>query len=433
MAMIDLLCFLFSIVLAYAGFKLSWLLYGDYFAPLGLFLGVNLVALSLAQLNLLSMVPLTVEAYALMAVAFVSFICGVMVVSAMGDSTWTMLPSITKASQGGGDARAIAAFYYLTAFLGIGSWSYYVFVLMSKGWVTQLWMLQNSGADIIMPFHTGYLKVFGALVPPTFVLLWNARGRISFLSLLVLLLQMLALALMGIKMYLVIGLCAAFLVFNAVRPNTIRFRHMAYLSVILIGFMVLYDRFIDIFVGGQIPGSKFPDWLSFLEKPYIYVVGPLHGMTEIMANPPDVQNVGQVAMEMIWKILGPQGIGLSSARVVEYFPMVNIGSGVINVYTLIGEVFWDWGWIGMIFCCFCLGMVSTAIYVRARARGAWVMQLLNGIFLFGLLISFFAYYYKSTLFSLLLYSIIMGGALNRIFLQRRCNNTESSLFCDDLG
>ncbi len=433
MAIIDLVLFLFSIALAYAGFRLSRLLYGDYFAPLGLFLGVNLVALSLAQLNLLSMIPLTVQVHALMAVGFVSFVGGSLIVSAMHDSTRMQLPAIPTASQSREGARAIAAFYYLTSFLGIASWSYYVFVLMPKGWVTQLWLLQGSGGDVIMPFHTGYLMVLGALVPPTFVLLWNARGRVSFISVLVLLLQMLALALMGIKMYLVIGLCAAFVVFNAVRPYTLRFRHMACLASVLIGFMALYDRFIDIFVGGHMPGSKFPGWLSFLEKPYIYIVGPLHGMTEIMANPPDVQSVGQVTMEIIWKILGPQGMGLNSERVVEYFPMVNIGSGVINVYTLIGEVFWDCGWIGVIFFCFGLGMLSTAIYVRARAGGTWVLQLLSGIFLFGLLISFFAYYYKSTLLSLLLYTAIMGCVLNRMFLPRGCGNAKSSNFCVRLG
>jgi oligosaccharide repeat unit polymerase len=407
---LNVFIFLLIAGLSYGGFRLSRLLYGDYFAPLGLFLGLNLGTLSLAQLNLLSLIPISVSAYALMALGLVSFSTGSLLASLFYDSrentSFAGMPVVDLKDS----ARALCFFYYLTATLGIASWGYYVYFIVPEGWMTQLWLLQGSGEEYVMPYHTGYFMIAGALVPSLFVLLWAARKRVSRLSVCFLIGQLLALMLAGIKSYLVMGLSASLLVLNVVRPNLIRVRHLVYLGLGFIGFMVLYDLLIDVFMGRNIPYSKFPEWLSFLERPYIYIVGPLFGMTEIIERPLDLY-FGQATMEPIWKILGPGGFGIRTESVIQYLPFANIGSATINVYSMMGEIFLDWGWCGVILGCLSLGYLSTRIYIEARTRNHWVLFLVNGLVSYGILLSFFQYYFRATLLSLILYAVLVGGSI----------------------
>jgi oligosaccharide repeat unit polymerase len=415
---LNVFIFLLIAGLSYGGFRLSRLLYGDYFAPLGLFLGLNLGTLSLAQLNLLSLIPISVSAYSLMALGLVSFSIGSLLASLFYDSRENATPAGAPVVDLKDSARALSFFYYLTATLGVASWGYYAYFIVPEGWMTQLWLLQGSGEEYVMPYHTGYFMITGALVPALFVLLWAARRKVSLLSVCFLILQLLALMLAGIKSYLVLGLSSSLLVLNMVRPNLIRVRHLVYLGLGFIGFMVLYDLMIDLFMGRNIAYSKFPEWLSFLERPYIYIAGPLFGMTEIIERPLDLY-FGQITMEVVWKIFGPGGLGVTTEAVVQYLPFVNIGSITINVYSMIGEIFLDWGWFGVILGCLVIGYLSTRVYLVARARNNWILFILNGLFSYGIVLSFFSYYFRAILISLMLYAVFVGGAIDVWFNRRK--------------
>ncbi len=95
-------------------------------------------------------------------------------------------------------------------------------------------------------------------------------------------------------------------------------------------------------------------------------------------------------------------------RVPKYLPFVDIGPSNFNTYSLIGEVYWDFGWLGSILICFLLGFTSTRLYLTARKDHDWDLYLLSAVFSYGLFISSFLYYYRDDLIFLLLYTAVMS-------------------------
>jgi oligosaccharide repeat unit polymerase len=309
-----------------------------------------------------------------------------------------------------GNSTGLCLFYYFTSFLSILGYIFFIKFVVPPGWTSQLWILQYQ----VVPNHMGYLILLGALVPPSFVLLALVRHKVTLLSLCLLLVNIVALAFIGIKSYLVIGLATALLTWAAVRAGKVQMKYLVITAVVLIGFMIMYDRFIDIFAQTQFAGSKFPAALSFLERPYLYIVGSWPAMSVTMSSPLELVHWGQTTLEPVWKILGPGGLGIIMERVPHSLPFVNIGPSYFNVYSLIGEIYLDYGWLGSILGCFILGFISTKLYIKAYERGDWVLYLLSAIFSYGLFISFFAYYYRSDLIFLLLYVLIVGRLSKRL-------------------
>lgn len=410
MSITNFMAFILLGLLSSASFYFSRLMYGDYVAPVGIFIGINLASLALYQLNLIPLIPVSAQAYTLIAASLFSFLVGALMASP--SIVLTGKPLVRKNLFGKcvKTPRGINLFYYLTASLGIAGFVLFVTAVVPPGWWANLRMLQGN---YIFPYHLGYLMVAGTLTMPTFVLLTLARHRITLVSVCFLLGNVFALALCGIKSYLVIGVATSLLAYSTACPGRIRIKHLALLAACLVGFMVLYNHFIDVFVSHEYPGSDFPAALSFLERPYLYIVGPWSAMSVVMANPPIQAHWGQVTLLPVWKLLGPGGLGIKE-RVAKYLPFVNIGASDFNTYSLIGEVYWDYGWLGALLICFFLGFVSTRLYLVAHKRGNWILYLLSGIFSYGLFISFFAYYYRDNIVFLLLYTLIFGQLTKRL-------------------
>lgn len=423
MSIVSLLAFVSLVLLSYAGFYFSRLVYGDYFAPVGLFIGINLASLSLYQLDLLPLTHISFKAYTLIAASLFSFLIGVLMASPFFILKKKPLARQDMFNNQREAPKGLTLFYYLTASLAIAVWIFYVTTIVPSGWLLKPWLLQGTGqSEYIIPYHMGYLLVSGALVPPTFVLLALARHRITLPSVCFLLGDIIALGLCGIKSYLVIGLGTSLLVWSVSRPGRVRLKHLAIFAGGFIGFMAIYDRFIDIFTQVQYPGSKFPATLSFLERPYLYIVGSWPAMSAVIINPPMPAHWGQVTLEPYWKILGPGGLGIME-RISSFLPFVNIGVITFNVYSLIGELYFDYGWLGSIVGCFFLGFVSTRLYITARKHRNWIFCLLSAIFSYGLLISLFVYYYRSNLIFLLLYTLIIGWLSKRLSIVLKWRKT----------
>lgn len=393
----------FFALLAYASLRFSLRAYGDYLAPIGLFFCVNLSSLSFYHLKLLSLTGISLQAYVLIAISLFSFLVGVLFASPFLIMKKKALPKQGLLKKNTKESSGLVLFYYLTAFLGIAGWVFYVTVVTPPGWLSNLWLLQGN----VMPHHLGYLTLSGTLVLPIFVLIALIRHRITFLSVCFLLGELVALMLVGIKSYLIIGLATSILVWAIARPGRIRMKHIAILVLCIIGFMIIYDHFIDVFVQDQIQESKFPTKLSFLKRPYLYMIGSWSAMSAVMGDPPEPDHWGQVTLQPLWQILGPRGLRFMD-QVQQSKPFLNIGSTDMNVYSLIGELYWDYGWFGSIFGCIILGFVSTKLYVVSRKYCNWRMYLFNALFCYGLFISLFAYYYRTALIFLLLYVLIIG-------------------------
>ncbi len=411
MSGINVVIFILLCSLAWAGFRFARWAYGDYLAPIGIFVGVNLASLALNQLSLLPLVPLSTQAWLLVVVSLFSFVVGAFMAT----------PSLIVAGKRLGQGRffdekdlaaseGLSPFFYFTALLGIAGWVFFVTLVVPPGWLSNPWLLQG---DYVIPYHLGYFLVAGELALPAFVLLALAKRKVVLPAVCLLVGNVLALAACGIKSYLILSAATSLLVWSTVRRGRVRLRHLLVVAAMLVGFMALYDRFIDIFAPRQFAGSKFPAALSFLERPYLYAAGSWSAMSVVMADPPPQAHWGQVTLLPLWKLLGPGGLGLME-RVPKYLPFVDIGPSSFNTYSLIGEVYWDFGWLGSILICFFLGFVSTRLYLAARKRRDWVLYLLSALFSYGLFISFFMYYYRDNLIFLLLYAVVAGKLAKQV-------------------
>ena len=241
---------------------------------------------------------------------------------------------------------------------------------------------------------------------PSFILLSLARNRVTIISIPFLLGALIGLILAGIKSYLIFSLVISLFVWSAARPGKIRLKYFAIIALFVIGFMALYEHYIDIFVVKQFQGSKFPELLSFLERPYLYIVGAWPAMSAIIQNPPGQSHWAYLSLNFLWKILGAS-LGLIP-EVPNYEPFVYIGASIFNVYSLIGGLYWDYGPFGSVIGCFLLGAISTYFYIKARRSHNWVMYLGSAVFDYGLFLSFFVYYYRFNLIFLLVYVFLFG-------------------------
>jgi len=402
--------FLICALLAYGSFQLSRLAYGDNFAPLGIFLGINLISLSLYHLKLIQLNNLSFQAYSLIAVSLFSFFFGAILVSPSIILKGKCLPKRNLFCEKNSSKRGLISFYYFTAILATLGWILLLTNFLLGYSLKQIYALQSH-------FHSlpyiGYLNLLSILVAPSFLLISLARRGVTSVSFCFLLSAIFGLFLAGIKTYIVFSLVASFLAWSASRPGKIRLKHLFIIAIGVLVFMVIYNQFIDIYVSREVKRSIFPKAFSFFESPYIYTVGSWPAMSAVIQNPPEQPRRGFLTLHFLWKILGS---GLKTIPPVpEVQPGVDIGiPSTFNVYSLIGGLYWDYGLLGSVLGCFFLGFISTLFYILARKRSSWVLHLLSSVFTFGLFISFFSYYYRFNLLLLMLYVFVFGFSFQKI-------------------
>lgn len=417
----NLMIFLILGLLAYFSFYFSRLAYKDTFAPVGLFLGINLVSLSLYHLRLIALTSVSANAYVLIFASLFSFLVGALMFSPKLVLQGVELDRRVLFQEAKKESKGLAVFYYGTGILSIGGWMSLLF--LSEYSLIQILVSPDVLQASFQKQYIGYLNLLNILVPPSFILLSLARKRVTMISILFLVAATIGLLLAGIKSYLIFSLVISLFVWSAAEPGKIRLKHLAILSLFVIGFMALYDHYIDIFVAHQFPGSRFPEVLSFLETPYLYMVGAWPAMSAVMQNPPEQAHWAYLSLHFVWKILGA-GLGLIS-KVPDYEPFVDIGASIFNVYSLIGGLYWDYGPLGPLIGCFLLGAFSTFLYTRARRSHNWSLYLGSAIFNYGLFLSFFVYYYRFNVIFLLVY-VLLFGFLSRtlpVFFKRHLIRT----------
>lgn len=404
MIFVNFMIFVILGLLAYSSFYFARLAYKDTFAPVGLFLGVNLVSLALYHLNLIALTSVSTNAYALIFASLFSFLFGALTFSPRLVLQGVELDRRALFQDAKKETQGLAVFYYVTAILSISGWLALLF--LSEYSLTQIIVAPDVLQASFQKQYIGYFNLLGILVPPSFILLTLARKRVTIISIPFLLGALVGILLAGIKSYLVFSMVISLLVWSAARPGKIRIKHLAILSIFVIGFMALYDYYIDIYVSHQFSSSKFSEALSFLERPYLYAVGSWPAMSAIIQNPPEQPHWAYLSLHFLWKILGA-GLGLIP-QIPDYEPFVNIGASIFNVYSLIGGLYWDYGPLGSLIGCFLLGAFSTFLYTRARRSRNWSLHLGSAIFNYGLFLSFFVYYYRFNVIFLLGYVLLFG-------------------------
>ena len=382
--------------------------YGEIISPLSVFVGINSISLAFYHLNLLDMYDVSFLTQSVVLCGLAAFVVGILVPSGIP------YQRSTKALSHKVVTRGLGTFFYVTGLISTIGWVMPLRLLMQKysaDYLYQnLWILQD---EFQMQF-IGYLNLFGVLILPTFVIKWLLRDK-RFVDLVLVCSALFGLLLAGIKSYFLISITTTILAFAVVRPGRIRIHHVAIMTVLVLGFFVLYDRIIDIFVADSFQDTSFPAWMNFLQRPYIYLVGSWPSLEQIVRGDMVSQVVwGQVTLQPIWKILG-DGLGLVEP-IPAFLPFVDIGVSNFNVFSFIGEVYWDYGLLGVIIMSFSMGFWVTWLYLRTRYHPSWVNILLYTLFAYGLSISFFAYYFQLKLILLSFYVLFFGMIVKKKLL-----------------
>jgi oligosaccharide repeat unit polymerase len=182
--------------------------------------------------------------------------------------------------------------------------------------------------------------------------------------------------------------------------------------LVMLVFFIIYTNKVDLFV---VDAFESRTWLANfvpLQRPYVYLVGSWPALENVVnGTMPDSSIFGIVVLQPLWKILG-DGLGLIDP-VPFNLPFTNIGTTFFNVYSLPGEIFWDFGWPGLIGLSTLLGFVSTRLYLRLRRLGYWAHHLVYGIVGYGLFLAPFIYSYRFNVLVILGYIFVVGFVVLR--------------------
>jgi len=253
---VNFIIFIILGLLAYFNFYFSRSAYKDTFAPVGLFLGINLASLALYHLNLIALTSVSANAYVLIFASLFSFLVGALMFSPKLVLQGAELDRRVLFQDAKKESKGLAVFYYITGILSIGGWVSLLF--LSEYSLTQILVAPSVLQASFQKQYIGYLNLLGILVPPSFILLTLARKRVTIISILSLIAATIGLLLAGIKSYLIFSMVVSLFVWSAAKPGKIRLKHLAILSLFVVLFMVLFDHYVDIYVAHQFSSSKFP-------------------------------------------------------------------------------------------------------------------------------------------------------------------------------
>ena len=364
--------------------------YGDHLTPLGLFIGVNSVAVCCLHFNLLNFTRVHLETHLVILAGMTAFILAVVV----------KLPGgIKRASLDRDDTRSLNPLFYAIVSLAVSGWIISLYFMSSKYGLAYLiantWILELE----FQLQYVGYLNMFGILVLPMYVIR-RTCGMAHRIDLLLVILALVGLLLAGIKQYVIFSSVSAVVAYSVMRPGRIGLRHALVGFAVIIGFFVAYNELVDVFVRQSFSDSRFPVALQFLERPYLYLTGSWPAMDRLVMDHALQEPVfGYITLQPLWKLLG-DGLHLIDP-VNRFLPSVEIGPQDFNVFSFFGEVYWDYGVPGVAVFSFVLGWVGASLYLKAVTSGRWGFVLLYAIFSYGLVVSFFAYYYRFEMLVLL--------------------------------
>jgi oligosaccharide repeat unit polymerase len=400
MATGDILWFLAINTLAIVLLTVARRRYGDHMTPLGIFVGINSLSLAAYHLRLLEYYDVSMRTHLIIMLSLLSFSAAVLI----------CLPNQKNIDSTKHFAVAPSdKIFYLVAGMSILGWILSLYILVIRYGVSHLlanaWILEK---EFQMQF-IGYLNLFGILIMPMLVAR-RLLGVVRRIDVFLVILTLVGLLLAGVKQYIIFTSVSSVVVFSVLRPGRIGIKHMVIVLVAVILFFVCYDAVVDIFGSRLFPGSQFPASLSFLERPYLYLTGSWPAMDKLVSGEGPPQPVlGYITLQPIWKLLG-DGLGIVEP-VERFLPFLDIGAHGFNVYSFCGEVFWDYGVVGVVLVSFLLGWFMARLYAAARSGRHWVYPVAYGLMAYGLVLSFFSYYYRFELLLLTGLVLLLGLVL----------------------
>jgi oligosaccharide repeat unit polymerase len=383
---------------------LSRRIFGHWFTPLSIYLGINSLSLACYHLRLLDMPEASATVHGLVLASFAMFSLGVLL--AVGRRPQGL--GLTAAPRL--DSTNLGGFFYATVVLSTVGWVSQGMMLVLKmglgSLIRNIWVLQGE----FQVQFVGYLNMIGILVLPLFVLR-RAVGQVKKVDYLLVLTSLFGLLLAGIKGYMIYSLFGGAYVWSVARPDRFRLGHLVGGMGIVLVFFIGYAAKVDIFATEHYVGTGLMKKLPALHMPYLYFVGSWPSLDFIIEGKvADLPRLGTFVLQPVWKLLG--GIGFIEFTPL-YQPFVNLGKFTFNVYSLVGEVYWDLKWPGVLGVSLLLGVISTRLYLRIWRNGYWGHVIVYAVVVHGLFISFFSYIYTFNVFVLLLYIYVAGFVFPR--------------------
>jgi oligosaccharide repeat unit polymerase len=408
----DVFWMLLFLVIAAMSIALSLRVFYQWLTPISMYVGMNAVSMAFYHLRLVPMTDVSLETHALLLLSMFMFLTGVML--ALGGRS----PALQSLTGNARDVCHLDTFFYGTAALATIGWMLASSILISRygllSLIQNIWVLQ---VEFQMQF-IGYLNMIGILVLPTYAIK-RGLGRGRRRDVVLVGLTVFGLLLAGIKTYIMVSVIGAGLAWGVCRPGRFKPYNLGLGLAALLVFFVVYNRNIDVYVPEAVDESRAESSISILDRPYLYFVGSWPATEALVAGEMSPLPLpGSITFEPVWKILG------SGLKFVEPLPLslpfTNIGITEFNVYSFVGEMFWDWGWIGAMIASGLFGYVATRLYLRAMRARYWGNVLIYAVFGYGIFLSSFMYYYRFNLMLQLGYTYIVGFVILRggIFLDR---------------
>jgi hypothetical protein len=369
--------------------------------PAAIFIAVNGASLSLYELALLEYEPLSAVTYSVAALGLITAaIAGRFFTGTDGPARIGALPMPIARGSASADAEAVVASraFFAIGLFATGTWIYQVLQFSAAGLLVQAIAAPAILQEGFQQQYVGYLNLGGSLCFPLWVYSRTMRTLpatrlLAFGEYMVLVSVTLGMLLAGIKTYImsaiIMGVMAWVVLHRDERARI--FRVGLGLVTVLIGLMVAYDAFIDIFVKTHFPGSQFPEWASSLERPYLYITGGWPA-TELVAKYDIEQPIfGYIALQPVWKLLGWFGLVVPPP---EYAMYVDIGPEFHNARPVLGALYWDGGFPGVVVGTMVLIAIATWLHRRATELRDCLSIVSYAIFAYGVVISFFVYHFR---------------------------------------
>jgi oligosaccharide repeat unit polymerase len=414
MGFVDVLWLVLFLLTGLGALLGSLRLFGHWFTPLSLLVCINCASVCAYHLRLLGMKDVSAATHLVLLSCLLAYALGCA-------AAVRRRPPPPEAVLGHLDTRGLVAFFHITAAIATVGWMTAAFILITRRGgigmlLAHLWMLQ----DEFQMQGIGYMNMLGILVLPAFVLkrACGLRGRFDVPLVLS---ALFGLLLAGIKGFVFYSALTALVTWSLARPDRFRPRHLAVTGAVLLGFFVIYNSKVDIFVSDIVTAGN--GWFASVPQlhwPYLYFVGAWPAMQNILDGqvaPPAI--AGAVTLNAIWK---PAGDLLGLVDSVPFaLPFTDIGATLFNVYSMFGILYQEWTWPGAVAICGLLGFVGTRLYLRARWPGYWGHVLVYALFAYGLFMSCFMYVYRFNEAVLMLYLYGLGFVLLRggVLVDRR--------------
>lgn len=383
-------------------------LFGDAFAPIGLFLGVNVASFALYLAGGVRYFPPNADLLLMYPLVIATFVGGALL--ADHDLLLTGVSSFRDVGERGDGQRDFARrFFVTTALLGLTGWLALGYLLSRR--MSLLVVLANP--ELLqtefqsVPF-VGYLNVLNILVGPAFVLLWRRYRYFRWWMPLALLSGLIGLFLAGIKSYFTFGVMGTILTFFSFNRSPKNVARLAMVMGFALAFFVFYDAVIDV---GVAVGK--PAWYS----PYNYVAGNWGALGELITGPTPARPMP--GLHLFYSFYKLRNLVMPGGDLPGYVLDFRPIPYPFNVYTMNGESFYDFGWIGVVVFLAGFAYLTTRVRLRAVRSDRAMDHMLGGMagyFVFmSFFVSFITHFFAHVMIAyVLLWRVAESRALRRI-------------------